>query len=326
MIIAIILFSGMSIFLLTYLFLYKAVFNDSIEERVNYYASRKEKQPAAKKTRRKKLTSIKSLGIYKRWGKVVKSMGLGKRYAAYAQKEALRAGLLLRGEEIMVFQMASSILVGMILQLMLGSVFLSIGGALIGGIIPLILISGRKHKRYKAFNGQLSDAIALISNSLKVGHSFMQSVDSVVREMPNPMAEEFGKMLNEMRLGVQTDEALHNLMDRVVSRDLELMVTAIMIQRQTGGNLSGILDQITATIRDRIRIKSEVRTLTAQGRMSGIIISLLPIVLGIAITLIDKEYTSLLIERPIGKIMLLGAAISEVLGYFVIRKIVSIKM
>jgi len=116
------------------------------------------------------------------------------------------------------------------------------------------------------------------------------------------------------------------LADRVVSNDLELMVTAIMIQRQTGGNLSGILDQITTTIRDRVRIKTEVKTLTAQGRFSGIIVAMLPVLLGLAITFIDVEYMRLLIENPLGKIMLGGAVVSEILGYMAIKKIVDIKL
>ncbi|PLX33519.1 MAG: secretion system protein [Clostridiales bacterium] len=318
---------SLAVFLTAYLFIYKSIFNDRVIDRVNFYAGKKDKETnPRKKRKRKRIADIKTLGIYKAWYKIVKSMKLGKRYSAHIQKEALRAGLFLRGEEIMVFQMVSAGILAILFKLAGGLNLFAFVGAAFGFLLPPMLIARKKNKRYKDFNNQLGDTIALISNSLKVGHSFMQAVDSVVREMPDPMADEFGKLLREMRLGVQTEEALRNLADRVVSNDLELMVTAIMIQRQTGGNLSGILDQITTTIRDRVRIKTEVKTLTAQGRFSGIIVAMLPVLLGLAITFIDVEYMRLLIENPLGKIMLGGAVVSEILGYMAIKKIVDIKL
>lgn len=320
-------FASISVFLIAYHLIYRSVFNDRIIERVNFYADKEDnKANTGEKRKRKRLADIKTLGIYKAWYRVVKSMKLGKRYSAHLQKEALRAGLFLRGEEIMVFQMVSAALLGLLFKLAGGLNLFALVGALFGLFVPPLLIRRKKNKRYKEFNSQLGDTIALISNSLKVGHSFMQAVDSVVREMPDPMADEFGKLLREMRLGVQTEEALRNMAERVVSNDLELMVTAIMIQRQTGGNLSGILDQITTTIRDRVRIKTEVKTLTAQGRFSGIIVALLPVLLGLAILFIDGDYMRLLIEKPLGNIMLGGAVVSEILGYMAIKKIVDIKL
>ncbi len=320
---------ALSVFFIFHLLIYRLFFNDNVMNRVRFYVDRTDKKNVAKRVKngkRRTLSDMKSLGIYKIWTKVVKSMKLGKHYSAHFQKEALRAGMFLRGEEIMVFQMILACVFAVSVKLAGGLTVLAFAGAAFGGSVPLIFISRKKNKRYKDFNSQLGDATALISNSLKVGHSFLQAVDSVVREMPDPIADEFGKLLNEMRLGVQTEESLYNLMDRVVSKDLELMVTAIMVQRQTGGNLSSILDQITLTIRDRVRIKMEVRTLTAQGRLSGIIVALLPVLLGVAIALIDRDYMCLLIENPLGNIMLGGALASEVLGYLVIRKIVDIKL
>jgi len=319
------IFAALSVFFMVYHLLYRSVFNDRIIDRVNFYAVNKERKANVRK-KRKRITDIKSLGIYRVWYKIVKSLKIGKRYSAYLQKEALSAGLFLRGEEIMVFQMFSAGILAVLFKLAGGLNAFAFTAGVFGFFLPPILITRKKNKRYKEFNNQLGDTIALVSNSLKVGHSFMQAVDSVVKEMPDPMADEFGKLLREMRLGVQTEEALHNLSERVVSKDLELMVTAIMIQRQTGGNLSGILDQITSTIRDRVRIKTEVKTLTAQGRFSGIIVAMLPVLLGIAILFIDGDYMRLLIENPLGRIMLAGAVVSEILGYTVIKKIVDIKL
>jgi len=321
--------AALSVFSIAYFFMYRFFFNDNIKDRVLFYVANPDKGNRAEKEKNSKLRALrdmKTLGIYKIWTRLVKSMRLGKYYSAHIQREALRAGMFLRGEEIMVLQIVMACVFAAIVKLLGGLNVLAFLGAVLGWILPIVFISGKKNKRYKAFDSQLGDTIALISNSLKVGHSFLQAVDSVVREMPDPMADEFGRLLNEMRLGVQTEEALHNLMERVVSKDLDLMVTAIMIQRQTGGNLSSILDQITVTIRDRVRIKNEVKTLTAQGRLSGIIVALLPVLLGVAIAIIDIDYVSLLIEEPLGKIMLGGAILSEILGYLIIKKIVDIKL
>lgn len=195
-----------------------------------------------------------------------------------------------------------------------------------GAAVPAIYLKRRQSARRKMFADQLLDAITLISNSLKSGYSFLQSIDLVARELPSPISDEFQKVLQEIKLGIPFEQAVKGLLDRVENDDLDLVMTSVNIQRQVGGNLSEILDRIAHTIRDRIRIKGQIRTLTAQGRMSGMILSLLPVALGLFLLLINPEYVSLLISRPIGRILLMAAAFMQVIGMLIIRKIVDIKV
>lgn len=317
---------GVTAGLLVCFILRSLLIHDHLDRRIRFYTmvGKAEKKAADQKVEKRR--AGKPVSIISDLAKTVRTMKTGTRYRMHVQRQALRAGLLWRGEEIMVLQAAMGGLTGGIAYLLFRNGILAAVLSMAAGTVPLFWIRRLACKRTKAFEDQLGDAIALISNSIRVGHSFLQSVDAVVREMPDPMAFEFNKALKEMRLGVQTEDALHNLSERIPSRDLELLVTAILIQRQSGGNLSGILDQITATIRDRVKIKREVRTLTSQGRLSGIIVSLLPLILGAAIFFIDKAYVLLLIQNPIGNIMLGAAALSEVFGYLVIRRIVDIEL
>ena len=181
-------------------------------------------------------------------------------------------------------------------------------------------------KRIKGLNEQLGDAIVMISNSLKTGYSFFQAIDMVAGEMTGPISEEFSILQKEINLGLSTDKALENLSARVSSDDLELVITAVLIQRQVGGNLAEVLDNISATIRDRVRIKGEIKTVTAQGRMSGWVISLLPAGLCLLIYVINPQYMAVLFTRPLGIMMLVISVFMELLGIFFISRIVKIEI
>ena len=148
----------------------------------------------------------------------------------------------------------------------------------------------------------------------------------MVDELKEPFSKEFGKLLKEMTLGISTEEAFKGMLDRVESEDLKLLVNAILIQKDIGGNLAEILDNISETIRERQKIKNEVKTLTAQGRLSGIIITLMPVILGLLIYMFNKEYIMLLFTTTIGLVMLGTAFVSQVIGIFMIRKIVDVEL
>ncbi|MCX7711655.1 MAG: type II secretion system F family protein [Clostridia bacterium] len=195
-----------------------------------------------------------------------------------------------------------------------------------GWIIPSVVLNSKIKGREKQLNEQLCDAIILISNSLKAGYSFFQAVDTVAKEMTGPISEEFTLLQKEINLGLPTDKALENLVSRVSSDNLELVVTAVLIQRQVGGNLAEVLDNISSTIRDRVKIKGEIRTVTAQGRMSGIIISILPVALGIVLYLINPEHIGLLFKDPIGIAILVFSVFMELIGMYFISKIVKIEI
>ena len=239
----------------------------------------------------------------------------------------LRAGLPLRSGEFIVLCFASATLLAMLFLLLGGGQLVAgVTGAVAGFFFPFILVNMKIARRMKAFNSQLGDALIWSANSLRTGYSFMQASDMVAQEMRPPISSEFSRAVKEMNLGVTIEDALANLGKRINSEDLDLVLTAVLIQRQVGGNLSEVLDNIARTIRERVRIRGEIRTLTAQGRISGIIVSLLPVVLGLVIYLLNPEYVKLLFVHPVGKIMLGVAGLGQVIGIIVIRRIVDIEV
>jgi len=203
----------------------------------------------------------------------------------------------------------------------------------IGGYYPRWYIAYRQRKRLAAFSRQLPDTITLLANSLRAGSSFLQGIELVTREARPPISEEFERVVREMSLGVALQPALNNLVRRVASEDLELMVTAINIQSQVGGNLATVLDSIAFTIRERVRIQGEIKTLTAMQRYSGYVITLLPVGLAGLLFVISPSYITAMVEKPpetfglpTGIIFFIVGAISMGIGYIFIRRIVDIKV
>ena len=204
---------------------------------------------------------------------------------------------------------------------------------LLGLYAPRFYLKRRQAARLKAFAAQLPDTITLLANSLRAGSSFLQGMELVTREARPPISEEFERVVREMQLGVALQPALNNLVRRVASEDLELMVTAIQIQTQVGGNLATVLDAIAHTIRERIRIIGEIQTLTAMQRYSGYVITLLPVGLAGILFLISPTYISVMLERPpetlglpTGVVFFIIGLISMGIGYVFIRRIVDIKV
>jgi tight adherence protein B len=252
-------------------------------------------------------------------------LSISRRIGRLLDKRLEEADILLRGGEFTVIVILSILGPFVFTAALTLNVSTALLFAVIGGIIPFAVLNSARVKRLANFNAQICDALSIMSNSLRSGFSFLQSMDMVRRELPDPIKKEFWRTIREMNLGTSADEAMNNLAKRVNSEDLDLIVTAVLIQRQVGGNLSEILDNIAEAIRDRVRIKREIKTLTAQGRISGLIISLLPILLGIFIFTTNQSYIMELFNSRIGLLMLVLAAVGEVLGMLVIRKIVDIK-
>jgi len=206
-------------------------------------------------------------------------------------------------------------------------------GLILGFMAPRFWLNHRKSSRLRQFNKQLPDTVTLIANALRAGSSFLQSIELVVRESRPPISIEFGRVIREVNLGLPFDLALENMVKRVKSEDFELMATAIAIQHQVGGNLAEILDSIAFTIRERIRIKGEIRTLTAQQRLSGYVVGALPFFLAFFIFLAAPTFFDPMFIKPpdvlgipLGVILLLIALGAMGLGFFFIRKIVDIEV
>lgn len=236
------------------------------------------------------------------------------------------SGLKLKPNEF-IYLWAGLTLIPMTLVVITGgSIVTGFAMAIIGLAIPPFLVTTARKKRDNLFNVQLAQATIMMGNSIKGGFTFLQSMQSVAEDMQPPISIEFAKVLREIHYGVKQEDALNNMVERTKNKDLELLVSAVMTSAQVGSNLSEILDTISDTIRDRIKIKQEINTLTAQGRMSGLVIGLLPIVLVLGIMVTSPGYFAGFFETDIGKILLATSIILEVTGFAVINKIITIKM
>ncbi len=306
----------------------------SVAERLERYAAGpKEEKKAEGGT--SPLDIIQNSAALTNLNKVVESRDFGANLA----RDIARADLRLKVSEFLAIWIGC--IVGLpVLCVVLSPFVTSLGSpvawvlaAVVGFFLPRFWLNQRKGARLKAFNGQLADTITLIANALRAGSSFLQAIEMVVRETRPPISTEFGRVIREVNLGLPFDQALENMLRRVRSDDLELMVTAISIQHQVGGNLAEILDSIAYTIRERVRIKGEIRTLTAQQRMSGYVVAGLPIGLAAILNLIAPSFMSPMFRKPpellglpAGVIVLCIAGFAMLMGFMIIRRIVDIEV
>jgi tight adherence protein B len=263
----------------------------------------------------------------------------GRDFGANLARELARADLKLKPSEYLFIVVGSTIGIPVLMFIFsfflpaLGSPISLLVGALIGFMLPRFWLNRRKNGRLNAFNKQLPDTITLIANALRAGSSFLQAIELVVRESRPPISTEFSRVIREVNLGLPFEQALENMVRRVRSDDLELMATAISIQHQVGGNLAEILDSIAYTIRERIRIKGEIRTLTAQQRLSGYVVGFLPIALAgflfvAAPGFMDPMFANPpgILGLPAGVIILIFGGIMMFIGFMLIRRIVDIEV
>jgi tight adherence protein B len=263
----------------------------------------------------------------------------GRDWGANMARELARADLVLKPSEFLAIRVAA--VLGIPLIMIALSPFIALFanplvwviGLGVGFWLPRFWLNRRKGKRLKAFNDSLADTITLLANALRAGSSFLQSIEMVVRETQPPMSTEFGRVIREVNLGLPLDQALANMTRRVKSEDLELMTTAIAIHHTVGGNLAEILDSIAFTIRERVRIKGEIRTLTAQQRMSGYVVGFLPIGLVGILTVIAPSFMEPMLRKPpelfglpAGVIILAIGGFMMFMGFIFIRRIIDIEV
>jgi tight adherence protein B len=260
-------------------------------------------------------------------------------FGANLARDIARADLKLKPSEFLAIWAASIIgvpLLFIVFSLGLPALRTPIAllvGVLLGFFLPRMWLGRRKSGRLKSFNKQLPDTITLLANALRAGSSFLQAIELVVRESRPPISIEFGRVIREVNLGLPFEQALENMVRRVRSDDLELMATAISIQHTVGGNLAEILDSIAYTIRERVRIKGEIQTLTAQQRLSGYVVGFLPIGLAgflfiAAPNFMDAMFLNppAVLGLPAGVVLLLVGGFMMFIGFMLIRKIVDIEV
>lgn len=264
----------------------------------------------------------KGLNIFKMMG----SSFPQKTYFEKIRVKLLQAYVKMKPEEFVGISIISAIIFGIMLFLAGRNVLFGLLGAIIGYKIPDLYIGSIKKKRGRLLNSQLPQALTLISNGLRAGFSFPQSLNVAGREMDSPISDEFLKVLRDNSLGKPMEEALENLSKRTDDEDLDMFVTALLIQRQVGGNLAEVLDTISNTIRERVKLRGEIRSLTAQGRLSAAIISLLPIVLSLAISVLNPGYLDILFTTLLGITLLVGAVVMQLIGIFMLVKLVNVEI
>lgn len=289
----------------------------AMTERLNYFAGvRQEERPQRKLTPKALLYScIEDIA------KGIGRLQQGRRIELLMQQ----ADWPIRGTEFEAILLLWGGLVGLITFLVTLKGVLFIAGALAGILMGVGLLAMRIRRRRKKFTNQLGDMLTMVANALRAGFSFMQAFELISREMDAPMGREVQLVVNEVNLGNTLESALDNMQRRVASPDFELVVTAVLIQRQVGGDLASILDTISETIAERVRMRREVMTLTAQGRASALVVACIPIGLALAISVLNPNYLRPLIETDLGRMFVVAAIVLELVGFIIIRRIVNIQ-
>jgi tight adherence protein B len=199
-------------------------------------------------------------------------------------------------------------------------------GAVVGYNLPKLWLTRRRKSRIEKLNAQLPEALMIISNALKAGFGLLQALSNAADNLEHPISTELGRTIHEMNIGSSAEEAMLALSERCGSYDLDIVVTAILVQRTVGGNLGEILDTVAETMRERIRIRGEIQTLTAQQKLTGLVIGALPIGVGILFQLMQPGYISPLFVTVLGKVMLGVAVLLEVVGIMIIQRILNIEV
>lgn len=264
----------------------------------------------------------KGISLFKMMGSAVPQ----KTYLEKIRIKLLQAYVKMKPEEFVGISLMSALLSGILLFLLGKNILFGALGGIIGYKVPDLYISSIKKKRGRMLNSQLPQALTLISNGLRAGFSFPQSLNVAGKEMDSPISDEFLKVLRDNSLGKPMEEALENLSKRTDDEDLDMFVTALLIQRQVGGNLAEVLDTISNTIRERVKLRGEVRSLTAQGRLSAFIISLLPIALALVISVLNPGYLDVMFTTLPGIIALVVAIVMELIGIILLVKLVNIEI
>jgi len=239
-----------------------------------------------------------------------------------AQLEA--AGVSLRSGEFVVGTIGAGLLGAVLGAAILQNPLLAGVTGIVGALLPTLVLRMSLNRRSDKMRDQLPDVLTIMASSLRAGHSFLQALDTVAREIPAPANVEFQRLVAEIRLGRPAEDALESLADRIGSADFRWAVLAVNIQREVGGNLAEILDNVSDTLRERATMRRQIGVLTAEGRMSGWVLALLPFAIGLYMFAVNPDYVSLLFTTQIGLFMLGTAAVLLVLGILWMRKIVNI--
>jgi len=314
---------GVSIFLLIVGLVTEARYERKVvDERFGRYL---EKQPDAAESGSKERASPIGDWLNKRFEKTSRGGGLAR--------ELAQADLKLKPIEYLATLLIAAIVTSAIFWYIAdrGNTipFFSVVGFIVGLSLPRIYVKRLQTQRMRKFDYQLADMLNLIVNGLRAGYSNMQAMEAVSREMPAPISDEFRRVVQEVQIGVNMEQALANLLRRIPSPDLDLVVTAMNVQREVGGNLAEILDTISYTIRERVRIKGEIRVLTSQVIYSGRFLAMLPLIIAGVLWVVNRPYMMQFFNpetRLIGIVVLVIGGLMVLAGYFIMTRIAAIEV
>lgn len=236
-----------------------------------------------------------------------------------------QAGMEMEVGRLLLMMLVLAML-GFIITLKFDNILFMIISILFTGYVPLAVVLNKRRKRRKLFEQQFPDALDMLRNSIRAGFGLVKGIKLVADESPDPIGIEFRKTFEEINLGISMREALLNFSGRIDSLDLKLFITALLIQRESGGNLNEILFKIGSTIRERFKLIGQIRVFTAQGRLSGLILGLLPVIFGLLVSTFNPDYIAPLFTEPAGRKILFIAFLMQITGFIVIRRILKIKL
>lgn len=241
-------------------------------------------------------------------------------------EELYVAGVALRAEEFITIWVLTSAVIPAAAIFLGAPMSLGIGLVIVGAASPIGFVSIKRNKKLTLFGKQLSDAMTVICNALRAGQSFQTALKNVAEEMEEPISREFMRVYRETQFGMPLETSLQRLVRRTKNKDLDLMCSAVIIQRQIGGNLAVILENITDTINQRIRLRGEIKAMTSAGRLSGYIIGALPVFIIVLLIFINPGYVDMFFTTKTGRIMMIVSVVLEGIGFAIVNKIVNIKM
>ena len=237
-----------------------------------------------------------------------------------------QSGVRTTPSAVVVMSVVAAIVVGFLVGAFLRLPFSQIGGMAIGGTLPFLFLLQRRMARLRRFEEQFPDALDLLSRALRAGHAFQAALGMVADELPDPVGPEFKKTFEQQNFGLPLNDALGELAERTGLVDVRFFVTAVAIQRETGGNLAEILDNLAEVVRERFKLLRQVRVHTAHGRITGYILLALPAALGVVLSFISPDHMHPLFVEHLGRMMLAGAVVMQTIGYFWIRQVIKIEV
>ena len=312
-----------TIFILLILILlleYRSRSRRALARRMRYYAGEMD-SPEDKPKERKTLTE-RLMGLLHSGGQLLSNI----RHARGLDFKLQQAGVPLLGTEFVLLLAVSAVAMGLIAVFATKKWYAGILAAILIVAVEYVYVLVLIERRSSSFTNQLGDCLMMVANALRAGFSFLQAMEMISKEMEPPISDEFKHVMRDIGLGATVERALDDMDKRVGSPDFSLVVTAVLIQQQVGGDLAQILDTISETIQDRIRMRREVKTLTTQGRMSGWILILTPIAMALFMTSSDPNYLDPLLKNPIGQMILAATIIMEIIGAIMINRIVNIEV